>query len=128
MTAQIGIQGVVMTVGGGVRVQREEPSDRFSAPSASPARKPVRELNRCNLEPLKPETPKIAPYLVLAQGRLTLQVVCRGLAHFRLPARPPKSPSRPDRKSPGRSCGGGLGDGSCQTPRWCRIFSTTRGA
>jgi hypothetical protein len=26
----------------------------------------VREPNRCNLEPLKPETPKITPYLVLA--------------------------------------------------------------
>jgi hypothetical protein len=36
---------------------------------------PVREPNRCNLEPFKLETPKIIPYLVLAQGRLTLQVV-----------------------------------------------------
>jgi hypothetical protein len=37
---------------------------------------PVRkEPNRCNLEPLKAETPKIALYVVVAQGRLTLQVV-----------------------------------------------------
>jgi hypothetical protein len=34
---------------------------------------------------------------VLAQGRLTLQVVGLGPAHFRLPVRPPKSPSRPAR-------------------------------
>ena len=78
-----------------------------------PVPKPVREPNRCNLEPLKPETPKITLYLVLAQGRLTLQVVCLGLAHFRLPVRPPKSPSRPTRENPGRPCGGGLGGGSC---------------
>ena len=57
-----------------------------------PAPKPVPEPNRCNLEPLKPETPKTALYLVLAQGRQTLQVVWRGLADFRLPARPSKSP------------------------------------
>ena len=53
--------------------------------------KPLREPNRCNLEPLKPETPKTALYVVFAQGRLTLQVVCLGLAHFRLPVRPPKA-------------------------------------
>jgi hypothetical protein len=58
--------------------------------------------NRCRLEPLKPETPRIALYLVVAQGRLTLQVVCFGLADFRLPARPPKSLSRPTRESRGR--------------------------
>src|ERR1017187_4358926 len=74
-------------------------SDRFSAPSASPSGKPVREPNRCNLEPLKPETPKITLYLVLARGRLTLQVVCLGLAQFRLPVRPPKSPSWPTREN-----------------------------
>ena len=104
-------------------------SDLFSAPFASPCRKThVREPNRCSLEPLKPEAPKIALYLVLAQGRLTLQVVCLGLVHFRLPVRPPKSPSRPTRENPGTPCGGSLGGGSCQTPRWRRIFSTTRGA
>src|ERR1035437_9827323 len=47
-----------------------------SAPFASPVRK---EPNRCNLEPLKPETPKIALYVVVAQGRLTLQVVWRDM-------------------------------------------------
>ena len=92
-----------------------------------PVPKPVREPNRCNLEPFKPETPKITLYLVLAQGRLTLQVVCLGLAHFRLPVRPPKSPSRPTRENPGRPCGGGLGGGSCQTPRWRRIVPTACG-
>jgi hypothetical protein len=99
-------------------------SRRHSHP---PVPKPVREPNHCNLEPFKPETPKITPYLVLAQARLTLQVVCLGLAHFRLPVRPPKSPSRPTRENPGRPCGGGLGGGSCQTPRWRRIVSTTCG-
>ena len=53
-----------------------------------PVPKPVREPNRCNLEPFKPETPEIALYLVYTQGRLTLQVVCLGLAHFRLPLWP----------------------------------------
>src|ERR1017187_8007258 len=66
----------------------------------------------------KPETPKIALYLVVAQGRLTLQVVWLGLAHFRLPIRPPKSPSRPTRENPARPCRGGLGGGSCQTRTW----------
>src|ERR1039457_6277732 len=33
-------------------------SDCFSAPFASPSPNPVREPNRCNLEPFKPETPK----------------------------------------------------------------------
>src|ERR1035438_5474384 len=48
-------------------------SDRFPAPFASPSRRtPVREPNRCILEPFKPETPKITLYLVLAQGQLTL--------------------------------------------------------
>jgi hypothetical protein len=56
----------------------------------------VREPNRRNLEPLKLETPRIAPYLVLAQGRLTLHVVCLRLAHFRLPVPSPKSPCRAD--------------------------------
>jgi hypothetical protein len=93
-------------------------SDLFSAPSASPSRrKPVREPNRCNLEPFKPETPRIALYLVVGQGRLTPQVVYLGLLHFRLPVRLPKSPSRPTRENPGRPWGG-LGGGSCQTPRW----------
>ena len=59
-----------------------------------PVLEPVREPNRCNLEPFNPETPKIALYLVLPQGRLTLQVVYLGLAHFRLPVRSPNSPSR----------------------------------
>lgn len=36
---------------------------------------------------------KIIPYLVLARRRLTLQVVCFGPAHFRLPVRLPRSPS-----------------------------------
>ena len=65
----------------------------------------VREPNRCNLEPLKPETPKIALYVAVAQGRLTLQVVCLGLAHFQLPVRPPKSPSPPTGENPGRPGG-----------------------
>src|ERR1035441_6249979 len=43
-----------------------------------PVPNPVREPNRCNPEPLKPETPKITLYLVLAQGRPTLQVVWLG--------------------------------------------------
>ncbi len=72
-----------------------------------------REPNRCNLEPFKPETAKITPYLVLAQGRLTLQVVCLGLAHSRLPVWPPKAPSRLTGENPSRPCGGGLGGGSC---------------
>jgi hypothetical protein len=84
-------------------------SDLYSALFASPSRKPVREPNRCNLEPFKPETPKIALYLVLAQGRLTLQVVCLGLAHFRLPVRPPKSPSRPTRENPRQALRGRSG-------------------
>ena len=67
-----------------------------------PVPKPIREPNRCNLEPFKPEMPKITLYLVLAQGRLTLQVVCLGLAHFQLPVRPPKSPSPPTGENPGR--------------------------
>jgi hypothetical protein len=65
---------------------------------ASPSREPVRDPNRGNLEPLKPETPKTALYLVLAHSRLTLQVVCLGLAHFRSPVRPAKSPSLADRR------------------------------
>src|ERR1035438_9430916 len=32
------------------------------------------------------------------------------------------------REPPAGPCGGGLGGGSCQTPRWRRILSTTRGA
>jgi hypothetical protein len=47
-----------------------------------------REPNRCDLEPFKPETPKITLYLVLLRGRPTLQVVDLRLAHFRLPVRP----------------------------------------
>jgi hypothetical protein len=102
-----------------------------------PKHHPVHEPNRCNLEALKPETPKTALYLVLAQGRLTLQVVCLGLAHFRLPVRPPISPSRPTGENPGRPCGGSLGGlpsprlrragGPCQTARWRRIVPTTCG-
>ena len=55
-----------------------------------PVPNPVREPNRCNLEPFRPETPETTLYLVLAQGLLTLQVVCFGLAHFQLPVRPPE--------------------------------------
>ena len=40
---------------------------------------PVDKPHTCNLEPFKPETPKIALYVVLAQGRLTLQVVWRDM-------------------------------------------------
>src|ERR1017187_1494948 len=58
----------------------------------------------------KPETPKITLYLVLAQGRLTLQVVWLGLAHFQLPVRPSKPPSPPIGENPGRPSGGGAGD------------------
>ena len=81
---------------------------------------PGRKPNRCNPEPFKPETPKIALYLVLAQGRLTLQVVCLRLAHFRLPVRPLRNPL-PGRHAitpAGRAGGGGMGDGSSQTSRW----------
>ena len=35
-----------------------------------------------------------------------------------------KTPSRPARENPGRPCGGGLGGGSRQTPRWPRIVRT----
>ena len=65
-----------------------------------PAPNPVREPNRCNLEPLNSETPRIIPYLVLAQRRLTLQAVYFRLAHFQLPLRLPKSPSPPTRENP----------------------------
>jgi len=68
-----------------------------------PVPKPVREPNRCNLEPFKSETPKTTLYLVLAQGRLTLQVVGLGLAHFRLAVWPPKSPPRRARTIPTRA-------------------------
>jgi hypothetical protein len=47
--------------------------------------------------------PKIALYLVLPQGRLTLQVVWFGLAHFQLPVRPPKSPSALTGENPSRT-------------------------
>jgi hypothetical protein len=67
-----------------------------------PLQNSVREPNRCNLEPFKSETPKTALYVVLAQGRLTLQVVCFGPAHFQLPVRPPKSCSPPTDENPGR--------------------------
>src|ERR1035437_3542022 len=53
--------------------------------------------------------PKTTLYLELAQGRLTLQVVCLGLAHFRLPVRPPKSPSRPTRENPRQAVRGRSG-------------------
>ena len=80
-------------------------------PLRIPVPKPVREPNRFNLEPLNPETPKIALYLVLAPGRLTLQVVCLGLAHFRLPARLQQAAFRMSRlvvSHPWRHfCGGG---------------------
>jgi hypothetical protein len=89
-----------------------------------PVPEPVREPNRCNLEPFKLETPRITPNLVLAQGRSTLQLVCLCLAHFRSPVRRPKSPSRPTRENSGKPCGGGLGGGECQTARWRRIVPT----
>jgi len=38
---------------------------------------------------------------VLTQGRLTLQIVCLGLAHFRLPVRLPKSLSPPTGENSG---------------------------
>jgi hypothetical protein len=44
-------------------------SDRFSAQPDIPVPNPGREPNRCNLEPLKRESPRITPYLVLARGR-----------------------------------------------------------
>jgi len=56
--------------------------------------------NRCNLEPFKPETPKRALYLVVALGRLTLQVVCLSLAHFRLPVRILRIPFPADTPEP----------------------------
>ena len=84
-------------------------ADLFSAPLASPSPNPVLEPNRCNLEPFKPETPKTTLYLVLPKGRLTLQVVCLGLAHFQLPVLPPKAPSPPTGENPGRPWGGWAG-------------------
>jgi hypothetical protein len=36
---------------------------------------PVDKPHTCNLEPLKPEMPRITPYLVLAQERETLHIV-----------------------------------------------------
>src|ERR1035437_9543091 len=81
-----------------------------------PVPNPVREPNRYNLEPLKPETPKTTLYLVLPQVRLTLQVVCFGLAHFQLPVRPPKCPSPPTGENPGRPWGRWAGDPPL---RWC---------
>ena len=88
--------------------------------------KPVRKPNRCNLEPFNPETPRIELYLVLARARVTLQVVCLGLAHFRLPVRPPKAPFRPTRENPGRPRVDVLGGGPCQMGRCRRIFSAAR--
>jgi hypothetical protein len=81
-----------------------------------PEKKPVREPNRCNLEPLKPETAKITPYLVLARGRLTLQVVYRGLADFRLPARPPKSSSWPTRENLRKETAFSIKDNAARMP------------
>jgi len=81
-------------------------SSRLSMASASTSGKPVRESNRCNLEPLKPETPRITPYLVFAHRQLTLQVAYLGLAHFRLLVRFPKSHSPPIHENLGRPCGG----------------------
>jgi len=74
----------------GAQGQCPHVSDLFSVPFASPSPRPVREPNRCNLEPFKPEIAKTALYPVVPQGRLTLQVMCLGLAHFQLPERPPR--------------------------------------
>ena len=74
-----------------------------------PVPNPVREPNRCNLEAFNPETPKTTLYVVLTQGRLTLQVVWLGLAHFQLPVRPPKSASPPTGENPGSAWGAGRG-------------------
>ena len=82
-----------------------------------PVPKTIREPNRCNLEPFKPEPPKIALYLVFPRARLTLQVVCPGPVDFRLPARPPKNPCRPTRDNPGRPGGGRLAGGWRQAPQ-----------
>ena len=75
-----------------------------------PVPNPVREPNRCNLDPLKPETPKTTLYLVLPQVRLTLQVVCFDLAHFQLPVRPPKSRSPPTDDNPSKPWVDWVGD------------------
>src|ERR1035437_727005 len=83
-------------------------------PSQTPHPQPAAHTP-CNLEPFKPETPKIALYVALVQGRLTLQVVCLGLAHFQLPVLPPKPPSPPTGENPGRPWGGWAGDPPC----WC---------
>jgi hypothetical protein len=40
---------------------------------------PVDKPHTCNLEPFKPETPRITLYLVVGQGGLTLQVVWRDM-------------------------------------------------
>jgi hypothetical protein len=72
-----------------------------------PVPNPVREPNRCDLEPFKPETPKIALYVVVMRGLLTLQLVWLGLTHFQLPVRPPKAPSPPTDENPGRPWGTG---------------------
>jgi hypothetical protein len=55
-----------------------------------PGPKPVREPNRYILEAFRPESPGIPLYVGVAQGPLTLQVVCLGPVHFRLPAQHPK--------------------------------------
>ena len=47
---------------------RRQPEARGGCPSlARVLRKPIREANRCKLEPFKQETPKTTLYLVLAQ-------------------------------------------------------------
>jgi len=78
---------------------------------------PVDKPHTCNLEPFKPETPRIALYVVVALRRLTLQVVCVGHAHFQLTARLPESPSRSTRENPGRPCGGGYVKRYCHSAK-----------
>ena len=102
-------------------------SEVFSASIHIPVPKPVHEPNRCNLEPFKPETIKTALYVVLAIGRLTLQVLCLGPAHFRLPVRPPKSPSRPTRENPRQAVRPGFNvsaaKGLAQWRRYCYYWA-----
>jgi hypothetical protein len=105
---------------GATPVHRAPPLARLSIIHASPRRPGEPSPPPRNLEPFKPETPKTALYLVRAEGRLTLQVVGLGLAHFRLPVRSQNPLPGRRRQNRGGPCGGALGGGSCQTPRWRR--------
>src|SRR3974377_793447 len=89
-----------------------------------PVPKPVHDPNRCNPEPFKPETPKRAPYVVLARERLTLQVVYPSPAHFQLPEQPPEIPFRPIGRTPAGCASALVDDGDVLpgVPTNCRVW------